>query len=82
MTVIAIERQSQLTGGSGLVTQRGAEFLEDMTRQLNDTLTIQNIGSPEGVISASAPRFYFDTANGDYYKKTGTGTSNTGWVLI
>ena len=80
MTVIAMERNVALVRADGLLTRRGTEFLEDLVRQLNDNLIITSIGNPENVVSATAPRFYLDTAAGDYYKKTGSG--DTGWTLI
>lgn len=38
-------------------------------------------GSPEGVITASIPYLYIDSATGNIYSKT-TSTGNTGWKMV
>ncbi len=81
MTVITLERGSALTKQDGLMTDRGYEYIEELTRQVNANAIAAGSGSPEGVLNVAAPKLYFDSATGDYYKKT-TASGDTGWVLL
>ena len=51
-------------------------WMEQVTERLQPPLT--GTGTPEGVLSANAGRFYVDTAANQIYMKV-TGTGNTGW---
>jgi len=67
-----------------IMTLRMAEFLEAITRQVNQNITISGTGSPEGVVTAEPFKTYLDTAaaagSNFFVKKTGAG--NTGWQLV
>lgn len=82
--IIALEQFIQWVGKDGLPSQRAAEYLETMTRQVNFNTVDEGAGSPEGVISAEPKKLYMDTAGTAgsilYIKKTGAG--NTGWVVV
>lgn len=84
MTVIALERNSQLVDRNGYLTLRGAEFVEELTRLANKNEVLSGTGSPEGVVEAEPTRLYMDDSgtagNILYVKKSGTG--NTGWILV
>lgn len=84
MTVIAQERFSELVDSNGYLTQRGASFIEELVRQVNQNEVISGTGSPEGVVTANPKKLYMDESgtagNILYVKKTGTG--NTGWILV
>ncbi len=84
MTVIAIERNSQLVDRNGYLTLRGAEWVEAITTQVNLNTVLSGTGSPEGVVEAEPTRLYMDDSgtagNILYVKKSGTG--NTGWILV
>ena len=84
MTVITLERSSALTKDDGLTTIRGHEFIEELTRQVNQNTPATGTGSPEGVLTAAVGKFYIDDAGGPgtvlYVKQSGTG--NTGWILV
>lgn len=84
MTIIAPDRFDSLSERTGEPTQRQAEWMEAMTRQINFNTVLSGSGSPEGVITASPTKQYMDTAGSAgsilYIKKTGTG--KTGWVLV
>lgn len=84
MTVIAIERNSQLVDRNGYLTLRGAEWAEAITTQVNLNTVLSGTGSPEGVVEAEPTRLYMDDSgtagNILYVKKSGTG--NTGWILV
>lgn len=83
-TIIAHERFSGFVDEDRRPTQRGAEYIEAITRQANFSMILTGTGSPEGVLAASPTRQYMDTSGGAgtilYIKKTGNG--NTGWVLV
>ncbi len=83
-TITAIERFSSLVDQEGKTTQRGAEYLEEMTRQVNESTMVVATGSPEGVVSAVVGETYIDTAGGAgstlYVKVSGVG--NTGWLVV
>lgn len=82
--IIALEQFIQWTDKDGIPTQRAAEFIEEITRQVNFNTVESGSGSPEGIISAEPNKLYMDTSgttgNIMYVKKTGAG--NTGWVLV
>jgi len=84
MTIIAPDRFETLSERTGEPTQRQAEWMEAMTRQINFNAVLSGSGSPEAVVTASPTQQYMDTAgtagNILYIKKTGTG--NTGWILV
>ena len=84
MTVIAIERNSQLVDRNGFLTLRGAEFVEKLTLLVNKNEVLSGTGSPEGVVEAEPKRLYMDdtgtAGNILYVKKSGTG--DTGWILV
>lgn len=42
---------------------------------------LTGVGSPEGAVTANDGTTYLDTSNNFFYAK-GTGTPNTGWVLL
>jgi len=84
MTIIALDRFDSLAEQSGTPTERTAEWIEAMTRQINFNTVISGTGSPEGVVTATPRKLYMDE-NGTagsilYIKKSGTG--NTGWILV
>lgn len=78
--ITPFERFQDVLGPQGKSSIRFASFIEEITRQVNNSTVLSGSGSPEGVVTASAPKFYVDSDTGDYYKKTGNGSS--GWVLI
>ena len=82
--IIAFERARVALNPNGTPTQRFAEWIEEMTRQVNDSIMLSGSGSPEGVITAPPKKLYMDTSgtagNILYVKQTGTG--NTGWILV
>lgn len=84
MTIIALERFSQVIDTNGRLTNRAAEFLEEITRQVNLSTIIEGSGSPEGVVIADPTKLYMDTTGADesvlYIKQSGTG--DTGWKLV
>ncbi len=84
MAVIALERNSALVNDGNLTTQRGYEFLEELTDLANQNETAQGTGSPEGVLTALPGKQYMDLTGISgmvlYVKQTGSG--NTGWVLV
>lgn len=84
MTVIVIERFAQVAKQDGVLSDRLAQFLEDLTRQVNLSTVLTGSGSPEGVVTANVTQQYMDTAGGAgtilYIKQTGNG--NTGWILV
>jgi len=65
-------------------TLRAAEYLRELTRQVNLNETLIGVGSPEGVVEAPTTQKYMNTAgtagNILYIKRTGIG--NTGWILV
>lgn len=84
MAVIAFERFIEFIDGNALPTLRAAEFMEEMTRQVNQNTVLTGTGSPEAVITAEPTRLYMDIAGGIgtilYIKQSGAG--NTGWILV
>tara|TARA_R110000803_G_scaffold58245_1_gene116470 strand:- start:1306 stop:1578 length:273 start_codon:yes stop_codon:yes gene_type:complete len=83
--ITALERFTSVTitddTGNNLMTLRMTEFIESITRQVNQNIVINGTGSPEGVLVAEPFKIYIDTAaDTTYYKKTGAG--NTGWALL
>lgn len=84
MSVIAHERFISLIQNGGLPSERFAEFIEELTRQANESATLSGTGSPEGVVTANPKRLYMDDSGASgsilYIKKTGSG--NTGWILV
>ncbi len=70
--------------GNQVMTLRMSEFIEALTRQVNQNIIINGTGDPEGVIEAQPFKFYIDTAaaagSNAYIKKSGSG--NTGWGLV
>lgn len=87
-TISSIERFTSITviddQGNNVMTLRMAEFIEAITAQVNQNITIDGTGSPEGVVTAQPRKTYLDTAaaagSNFYVKKTGSG--NTGWQLV
>jgi len=85
--IVPIERFSAIAvlndRGEVVSTLRMTEFLEAITRQVNQSITINGTGSPEGVVTAQPFKSYLDTAaaagSNFYIKKTGSGS--TGWQL-
>jgi len=84
MTVTAQERFSELVDERGFLTTRGANFIEELVRQVNQNEVASGSGSPEGVVTANPKKLYMDeggtAGNILYVKKTGTG--DTGWILV
>ena len=82
--IIALEQFNQWVDNRGLPTQRAAEFIEELTRQVNFNTIDSGSGSPEGVLIAEPKKLYMDTAgtagNILYIKKIGSGS--TGWILV
>jgi len=82
--ITAFQRFEKLAQEDGYPTLRLAEFLEELTHQMNLSTPIQGSGSPEGSETADPTQLYMDTAgtasNILYIKKTGSG--NTGWILV
>ena len=82
--VIAFERSQSVSNSNGTPSQRFAEYTEEMTDQVNNNTIATGTGSPEGVLKASFPKLYADSAGTTgsilYIKKTGSG--NTGWILV
>lgn len=80
----ALERFIVWTDENGMPTERAAEFIETMTRQVNLNTVLEGTGSPEGVVDAEPTQRYMDDGGvaGSilYIKKTGAG--DTGWVLV
>lgn len=60
-----------------------ADWMESITRAVNNLAPLTGSGTPETFISAEPGRWYVDTTaaagSGVYFKESGTG--NTGWVL-
>ena len=82
--IIALEQFIQWTKEDGLPTQRAAEFIEEMTRQVNLNTVLSGTGSPETVVTAVPKQMYMDdsgTAGSILYIKK-TGTAKTGWILV
>jgi len=81
--IIALERFVSWLNSDNIPTQRTAEYIEALTREVNLNTPIVGTGSPEGVVTASPRQRYMDDAGTAgailYIKKTGTG--NTGWIL-
>ena len=81
--IITPERFASFVDSNGQPTQRGAEYLESLTRQVNTSAITAGTGSPEGVVIGTPGETYVDTAGApgstQYVKVTGTG--NTGWSL-
>ena len=67
-----------------LPSLRASEWIEAITRQVNQNTVLEGSGSPEGVVTAIPTTLYMDTAgtagNILYVKKTGEG--DTGWILV
>jgi len=84
MTITAQQRTSALVDSEGFLTTRGANFIEELVRQVNQNEIVSGTGSPEGVVTANPKKLYMDESgtagNILYVKKTGTG--DTGWILV
>lgn len=84
MTIVAQQRNYNLTDEQGFLTTRGANFVETLVRQVNESEIISGTGSPEGVVTANPKKLYMDESGSAgsilYIKKTGTGA--TGWILV
>ena len=69
---------------NSVMTLRMAEFIEELTRQVNHNTLASGTGSPEGVVTAEPLKRYFDTAaaagSNFYIKKTGS--DENGWQLV
>lgn len=57
-------------------------WMREVSNRLNDLEPLEGEGSPEGVVTASKYKQYFDTVGGDMYVKTTDETANTGWKII
>ena len=87
-TITSLERFTAVTvvdsSGNAVMTLRMAEFIEAITRQVNQNIPLSGTGSPEGVLTAEPFKTYLDTAaaaGSNYYvKKTGSG--DAGWQLV
>jgi hypothetical protein len=81
--IITPERFASFVDSNGQPTQRGAEYMESLTRQVNVSAMTTGSGSPEGVVIGIPGETYTDTTGApgatQYVKLTGTG--NTGWSL-
>jgi len=81
--IIALERFTQVLDAEGRLTQRAAEYFEEITRAVNLNTPITGTGSPEGVVVGNPYQRYVNTAGASgsisYIKMTGDG--DTGWVL-
>lgn len=63
----------------------GQEFegwMREVSNRLNELEPLEGLGSPEGVVTASRYKQYFDTVGENMYTKTTDGTVNTGWKII
>lgn len=82
--IIFLERFMEIITKNRLPTLRLSEFLDIMTRQVNQNTPASGSGSPEGVVTAEPFNLYVDTAGGAgtvlYVKQSGSG--NTGWILV
>jgi len=82
--ITSLERFLSWVDSSGRPTDRTAEFIEDITRQVNENTVLSGAGTPESNVTANPKRLYMDTTgtagNILYVKKTGTG--KTGWILV
>lgn len=65
-------------------TERAANWIEEITRQVNKSTVLSGTGTPEGNVTAEPTVLYMDESGSTgsilYIKQTGTG--NTGWVLV
>ncbi len=84
MAIIAFERFLDFVGIDRSPTLRAANFLDELTRQVNQNIVLTGNGTPEAVISAEPSTLYMDVDGGTgtilYIKKSGAG--DTGWVLV
>jgi len=82
--IITLERFAAIIDNTDRMTQRMYEYIEELTRQVNQNIIATGTGSPEGVLTATAGKLYMDSAGAPgtilYVKQTGTG--NTGWTLV
>lgn len=79
--ITELERFIRILKSDGTLSDRAADFLEDVVRQVNLATPIRGNGSPEGAITANPDQRYLDTTgNVEYIKKSGTG--NTGWISL
>ena len=82
--ITPLQRFIQITTPNSEMTDRMAQFMEALTRQVNQNTVLSDSGSPEGVITAEPTTLYMDTAGSAgsilYVKKTGAG--DTGWILV
>ena len=86
--ITAIERFTSISNSddrdNSVMTLRMAEFIEELTRQVNHNTLASGTGSPEGVVTAEPLKRSFDTAaaagSNFYIKKTGSGSA--GWQLV
>lgn len=65
--------------------QRFRDWTQLITRQVNFGTVIDGSGSPEGVLSSTANRFYRDTSGSNLYWKSvdDVATDTTlGWLLV
>jgi len=84
MTEIIInpDFNQNLVDNNGLPTQPFYTWIDQVTRALNSTPPLTGVGSPDGVVVASAGRWYVDinpSPSDIYYKSTGD--EDTGWIL-
>ncbi len=82
--IIALERFVAWLKKDFTPTERSSEFIEEVSRQINQNTVQSGTGSPEGVISAEPTTLYMDDSGTAgsilYVKKTGAGS--TGWILV
>lgn len=82
--IIALERFIPWLKKDLTPTERSSEFIEGISRQVNQNTVLEGTGSPEGVISAEPTTLYMDDSGSAgsilYVKKTGAG--DTGWILV
>lgn len=80
MTENLMEIRAGLNADVAIFANNGTLALRthtDGSVALAGTRIFTGSGSPEGVVTATAPAVYINTAGPDYYKATGSG--NTGW---
>lgn len=79
--IIPFEDWEFITDKAGRLSERGREFLLDLTNHANFNSVVLGTGSPEGAITAEPGKIYIDTTGTTgsviYAKQTGIG--DTGW---
>lgn len=76
-------RDIPISRTDGIAQDQFQGWIDSVTELLNSLEVLEGSGSPEGVVFASAKRFYFNTsgAPGTFlYFKTTAITLNTGWI--